>query len=48
VCGKAVLVMMDFVGQLVYVVEMVRICVLAMWPMYPGVFMILCRWRTVS
>jgi hypothetical protein len=40
--------MMDSVGQWVYVVEMVRMCVLAMWPLYPGVFIILWRYHTVS
>jgi hypothetical protein len=35
--------MMDFVGQWLYVVEMVWMCVLALWPLYPGVFIILCR-----
>jgi hypothetical protein len=31
--GEVLLVMMDSVGQWVHVVEMVRVCVLAMWPM---------------
>jgi hypothetical protein len=41
VVGEVLLVMMDSVGQWTYVVEMVRMCVLAMWPMYPEVFVIL-------
>jgi hypothetical protein len=32
--------MMDSVGQWLYVVKMVRMCVLAMWPMYPWVILI--------
>jgi hypothetical protein len=39
---------MDSVGQWEYVVEMVRMYVLAIWPMYLGVFMIFWRWHTVS
>jgi hypothetical protein len=34
--------MMDCVGQWVYAVEMVWTCILAMWPRWPWVFMILC------
>jgi hypothetical protein len=33
--------MMDSLGMLLSVVEMVWICVLAMWPLYQGVFIIL-------
>jgi hypothetical protein len=40
--------MMDSVGRWLHVVEMVRMCARAMWPMYPGVFMILWRCQTVS
>jgi hypothetical protein len=40
---------MDSVGQCLSVDEMVRMCVRAMWPLYPGVFMsLLCMWQTVS
>jgi hypothetical protein len=35
--------MMDFVGQLSHVVEVVWMCVPVMWPLYLGVFIILCR-----
>jgi hypothetical protein len=34
---------MDSVSQWLYVVEMVWMCDLAMRPLYPGVFIILCR-----
>jgi hypothetical protein len=34
--GVELRVMIESVGQLEYVVEMVRICVRAMWPRYPG------------
>jgi hypothetical protein len=40
--------MMDSVGQWEYVVYMVRMCARAIWPRYPGLFMILGRWQTVS
>jgi hypothetical protein len=46
--GEVLRDMMDSVGQWVYVVEIVRMCDLAMWPLYPGVFMILWRWHSVS
>jgi hypothetical protein len=39
--GEALRDMMDSAGQWEYVVEMVLRCALAMWPLYPGVFMIL-------
>jgi hypothetical protein len=34
---------MDFVGQWLQVVEMVWMSVLAMWPLYQRVFIILCK-----
>jgi hypothetical protein len=34
--------MMDFVGQCLYVVEMVWMCALAMCPLYTSVFIVLC------
>jgi hypothetical protein len=40
--------MMDSVGQWEYVVEMVPTCARAMWPQYLGLFLILCRWQTLS
>ena len=40
--------MMDSEGQWEYVVDKVRMCARAMWPRYPEVFMILCRWQTVN
>jgi hypothetical protein len=33
---------MDSVGQWLYVVEIVRMCFLAVWPLYLGVFINLC------
>jgi hypothetical protein len=45
--GELLPIMTDSVGEWVCV-EIVRMCVLAMWPLYTGVFMILCRWQTVS
>jgi hypothetical protein len=36
--------MMDLVGQWEIVVDMVRMCARAMWPLYTGLFMILWRW----
>ena len=41
--GEVLPNMIDSVGHWVYVVEIVRMCVMAMWPLYPGVFMSL--WR---
>jgi hypothetical protein len=40
--------MMDSVGQSLYVVEIVLMCVLAMRPLCSGVLVILCRWQIVS
>jgi hypothetical protein len=40
--------MMDSEGQWEYVVDKVWICARAKWPRYPELFMISCRWQTVS
>jgi hypothetical protein len=39
---------MDSMGQWEYVVEILCMWALAIWPLYPGEFRVLWRWQTVS